>query len=102
MGKYMFDQYSLLHFSVGVVVYFWGIRLPYWIIIHTIFEIVENSKIGMNLIDKLFFWPGGGKPLPDSFSNIIGDSLTAVLGWLAARYLDKLGTRLGWYQGHII
>ena len=98
----MFDQYSLLHFSVGVVFYFWGVHLSDWIIIHILFEILENSKLGMRFIDNLFFWPGGGKPFPDSFSNIIGDNIAGILGWLCARYLDKIGTYLEWYEGHII
>tara|TARA_Y100000389_G_C17367490_1_gene467123 strand:- start:744 stop:1052 length:309 start_codon:yes stop_codon:yes gene_type:complete len=101
MGNYLFDQYTFLHFSVGVVVYYWGVSLPTWIIVHVLFEIVENTKIGMLLINKYFvFWPGG-KPKADSLTNIIGDNIGAILGWLVARYLDKLGSKLGWYQPHI-
>ena len=101
MGNYLFDQYTFLHFSVGVVVYYWGVSLPTWIMAHVLFEIVENTKIGMLLINKYFvFWPGG-KPKADSITNIIGDNIGAVLGWLVARYLDKLGSKLGWYQPHI-
>ena len=43
MGKKLLDQYSYLHFAVGIVIYFWGINLKNWFILHVVFEIVENS-----------------------------------------------------------
>ena len=33
--------------------------------------------------------------------NILGDNIGALLGWLAANYLDKLGVKMGWYDPHI-
>lgn len=101
MGKYLFDQYTYLHFAVGIVAYFFGFNLLSWLIIHIIFEYVENSKIGMNFINHNFkFWPGG-KPKADSFTNIIGDNIGAIIGWGSAYYLDNLGDKLGWYLKHI-
>ena len=101
MGSYLFDQYSLLHFSVGVIAYFFNIKLYTWIILHILFEITENSNQGIHFINKyLLFWPGG-KLKSDSFLNIIGDNITAFLGWICAYYLDKIGNKLGWYNLHI-
>ena len=101
MGYKLFDQYTYLHFAVGIVVYFWNISLIYWVILHTIFEFLENTQIGMNLINKyIVFWPGG-KPKSDSIINSIVDTFGAVLGWLSAYYLDKLGKRYKWYHLHI-
>ena len=100
MGKYLFDQYSLLHFSVGVVAYFWGFKFPTWAFAHLIFEIIENSKLGMKFINSLYFWPGG-KPEADTFINILGDNIVGLLGWLLAKYLDNLGAKLGWYKAHL-
>ena len=58
-----------------------------------LFEIIENTRYGIKFInDKLFFWPGG-KPKSDSFINIVGDNIGAILGWLMANYLDKLGVK---------
>ena len=54
MGKYIFDQFTFLHFSVGVIIYFWGINLSTWVIIHTLFEILENTNYGMFFINKTF------------------------------------------------
>lgn len=102
MGNYLFDQYTYLHFSVGIIFYFWGINFNVSLIIHTLFEIIENTQFGINLINKyLFFWPGG-KPKSDSIKNIIGDTIGFIIGWLSAYYLDKIGSRLGWYNVHII
>ena len=66
MSKQLFDQYTLLHFASGIVVYFWGINFTHWIILHTLFEMFENTKLGMNIINKYIgIWPGG-KPHIDS------------------------------------
>lgn len=100
MGTKLFDQYSFLHFSVGVVAYFLGLNFYVWALIHLIFEIVENSEIGMALINNISFWPGG-KPYADSIINSLGDNISAWLGWFAAYCVDKLGQKLGWYQSHL-
>lgn len=89
MGKYFIDQYSLLHFSTGCIAYFFGIKLLVWIILHIIFEIIENSKKGVYFIDKnLKFWPGG-KKYPDRFINSFSDTIFAIIGFLVAQYLDN-------------
>lgn len=89
MGTKLFDQYTLLHFSVGVVCYFFGISFTNFFIIHTLFEIIENTKFGIFVINKYFhFWPGG-KPKADYMINIIGDTIGAILGWYSAKKLDN-------------
>ena len=35
------------------------------------------------------------------FINIIGDTLGAIMGWLSAYYVDKLGNKYGLYNLHI-
>lgn len=89
MGKTLIDQFSLLHFSTGVVAYFWGISFINWLILHTIFEILENTKKGVYFIDTyLKIWPGGKKS-PDNLLNSIGDTIFAIIGFIIAKYLDK-------------
>ncbi|MCK4816432.1 hypothetical protein KA005_11750 [bacterium] len=106
MGLHFADQYSLLHYAVGVVAYFWNIPFILTIIIHTIFEIVENTKFGMGIINRFFVknrhfsWPGG-KQAPDSFINNVGDTIFFAAGWLSAHYLDSIGNKYGWYPAHI-
>tara|TARA_B110001469_G_C9619323_1_gene308538 strand:+ start:951 stop:1262 length:312 start_codon:yes stop_codon:yes gene_type:complete len=101
MGLKLFDQYTYLHFATGIIMYFFGLPILVTIIIHTIFEIVENTNIGMNIINNLFkFWPGG-KPYNDSIINCIGDTIGVLIGWISAYYIDNLGYKYGWYKKHI-
>ena len=101
MGNQYFDQYTYLHFAVGIIVYFWNISLVNLVILHTIFEFLENTQMGVNIINNyIVFWPGG-KPKSDTIINSIGDTFGAILGWLSAYYLDKLGNNYGWYTLHI-
>ena len=50
MGSNLLDQYTLLHFAVGIVAYFWNISLFYFFIGHTIFEISENTSSTLSAI----------------------------------------------------
>ena len=100
MGFYFLDQYSLLHFSVGVVAYFWSLPLWLWNTIHIIFEVLENTQVGMQLINNFTFWPGG-KNFSDGKINQVGDIVSGHIGWLLAYYLDKYGSRYGWFTRHV-
>jgi hypothetical protein len=98
MGSNLFDQYTLLHFGWGIILYFWDITLFQLIIFHTLFEIIENTPTGVNFLNNtIFFWPGG-KPKADTFINIIGDSIGAIFGWLIAYYIDNLGKKYDLYK----
>jgi hypothetical protein len=89
MGKTFSDQFSILHFATGIVAYFLGVPLLLWIMIHLIFEIVENMSQSIYFIDHyLTFWPGG-KKYPDSLINSIGDEFYAILGWVFAYWVDS-------------
>jgi hypothetical protein len=89
MGYKLFDKFTYLHFAVGIVAYFWNMSLSLWLVVHTIFEFLENTQTGMNIINKyILVWPGG-KPQADSITNRIGDTLGGVIGWLSAYYLDS-------------
>lgn len=90
MGILFFDQYSILHLSVGIIAYFLSIPFIILIAIHVIFEIVENTKIGMNIINTYFtLWPGG-KQHPDSVLNSISDTIFIGLGWIISYKLDLI------------
>lgn len=97
MGKIIFDQFTLLHFSMGVIFYFWGMSLPVWIILHILFEYLENTNYGIHFINTYINWWPGGKIYPDSFINMVGDTIGAILGWLCAYLLDKIGSKYEWY-----
>jgi hypothetical protein len=83
MGLYFTDKFSLLHFAVGIIVYYWNMSFILWFIVHMIFEYIENTKYGMSAINKFVYWPGG-KDHPDSLINSLGDQFYALLGWGSA------------------
>ena len=83
MGRTFLDRYSLLHFASGIIAQFWGLSWEVWAAMHLGFELGENTKLGMRVINSLPVWPGG-KDHADSWINIIGDQFFAVLGhWFA-------------------
>jgi hypothetical protein len=97
MGNQLLDQYSLLHYASGIIAYFWGIPIEVFFAAHVSFEVIENTNSGMKFINEtLTFWPGG-KPRADSFTNIIGDNISALLGYYSAYKLDDTGKRNKWY-----
>lgn len=101
MGFRLIDQYSLLHMSTGVIMYFFNFSLLTSFIIHFIFEILENTSYGINIINKISFWPGG-KPSADTYINIAGDNIFFILGWLLAYSVDYYGSKYGLYSRHIL
>ena len=101
MGSKLLDQYTYLHFATGIISYFWGVSFKTIFILHTIFEILENSELGIIFINKYFkFWPGG-KPKADTIINCIGDTISISIGWYSAYLLDILGNKYGLYEKHI-
>ena len=82
MGYYIFDKFSLLHFSVGVLWNYYGLDLVSLIVLHIIFEAFENTSVGMAFINKYFkLWPGG-KEHADSLLNSLSDTFFSALGWI--------------------
>lgn len=98
MGHKLFDQYSLLHFSVGVIGYFFGIDFYLFVLINILFEIVENSSMGVSFINQYLgnIWPGG-KNGSDTIINSISDIFFCIIGWLSGYYLDKISNYYGWH-----
>ena len=88
MGFLLTDNFSILHFAVGIVFYFFGISLYKSTIIHIIFELAENTPIVMNITNSTGWWPGG-KPKSDNYINMFGDTIYFMLGWIIAKYVDK-------------
>ena len=100
MGTQFLDQYSLLHFAVGIVVYFWGIPLWLWNLIQILFELLENTETFMFVINRYIkIWPGG-KNYADTWANRLGDILAGYVGWMVAYWLDLYGNKQGWFGRH--
>ena len=84
MGEFFFDKYSLLHFATGIIFRYFNIPFITSLIIHTMFEFLENTKYGIYFINKyLKFWPGG-KPKKDTIINNIGDTVFFIIGYFVA------------------
>lgn len=98
MGQQFADQYSLLHWAVGILAYFWGFGFIASMVIHTLFEWAENTHTGIRFINETLhgIWPGG-KPKADSLRNCVGDTVFFGAGWFSAKILDDLGKTQKWY-----
>ncbi len=80
----MFDPYSLAHAGSGVVARSIGLSLGKTIFIHTIFEIAENEYLKFHPTAKKIF----PDPSKDTLINMIGDTVSTVVGWYLT---DKYG-----------
>ena len=98
MGKRLFDQYSFLHFCVGGTMFYLNMSFLTGIILHTVFEFLENTGYGMNFINKYFSrkgffrWPGE-KNYADLFINNIGDTISFIIGWFSASIIYYYGEK---------
>lgn len=91
MGTDWLDEYTPLHFAVGVICYYWGVSLVTLTLLHILFELVENTEKGMAFIRSFPLWPGG-KSHADSWNNQVSDTLASAAGWIAC---SKLFQTLG-------
>jgi len=97
MGFRFIDQYSYLHFASGVIFFYFNVSLFHWFLLHTLFEIVENTPTGIHIINTyLTFWPGG-KPKADTLLNNLGDTVFAMLGWFSALLVTQQGEKYKCY-----
>ena len=92
MGLYAIDQFSLLHFAVGILAYFWGFSALHTFVFHALFEWIENTRVGMKFINNnIPFWPGG-KPYADSLLNQVTDTAFTMVGWYMSLVADAYST----------
>ena len=92
MGLYAIDQFSLLHFAVGILAYFWGFSALHTFVFHALFEWAENTRVGMKFINNnIPFWPGG-KPYADSLLNQVTDTAFTMVGWYISLVADAYST----------
>ena len=79
----IFDPYSIAHAGSGVVARSLQLSLLQTIVLHTIFEIVENNYLKFHPTVKKIF----PDPSKDTLLNSIGDTVSIATGWyLADRY----------------
>lgn len=88
MGLKFFDRWSLSHFAFGILAYYFYLPFLIWILIHVIFEIVENTTIGIFIRRSLTFLPGSEKNADSFINSFVGDNFFAILGWIVAYYIS--------------
>ncbi len=82
MDQYAFDEYSVVHFAIGVLTYQSGFSFVTLAIVYSIFKIFSNVSLGMYVIDTYITPLLGYKLFPESFKNIGTDLAMCLLGWL--------------------
>lgn len=95
MGKGIFDIYTFYHFSAGLIAGVTPLSLQHWIILNIIFELIENRPLGMRMLQKISFWPGG-KNTPDSLQNSISDIIAATIGYIVSKNVKKKLSNKQW------
>ena len=84
VNQTMFDPYSIAHAGAGVGARSLGLSLGYTIVIHTVFEVLENQYLKLQPLTMRFF----PDPSKDTLLNTIGDTISVALGWYLT---DKYG-----------
>ena len=89
MGDKIIDKWTLVHFIVGMIANILKLPISLFIILHIIFEIWENTKDRMCVINNTLYrvFPLGFKTEPDSIINRISDILAGTAGWL---FMEKI------------
>ena len=89
MDQPLFDQYSLIHFAVGVLLFFARISFVLATLTHATISLLYNNETGYEAIRRFaFWWPGSKRP--DSAFNIVGDNISFMSGWLFASAVDSI------------
>jgi hypothetical protein len=93
MGLKYFDAYAPSHFFGGVTFYLLGFDFISSILLHTFFEIFENyywvQKSGYCIKLPPILKLEDCKTKPDSVKNIIGDTISFMLGYIFSIYFIK-------------
>ena len=76
-NKALLDEWSFVHFAGGIVGAQTGLSLPLFLVLHTLFEIVENTDKGSGPLSKI----GWDRTDGDTMVNVLGDTLSAAAGW---------------------
>ncbi len=78
------DPYSLAHAGGGVVARSLKLSLTQTIILHTIFEVAENTYLKFHPLTRKIF----PDPSKDTLLNSVGDTISTAIGWYLT---DKYG-----------
>ena len=85
MGLKIFDQFTYLHFAVGIIAYFWNIELKYFFCIHTVFEL----SIDIDTKEEKLAHKERTDSCAVPAASIIAESMLCIV--LADSLLEKFG-----------
>ncbi len=77
---------AIFHFVVGMISYLIGLGLLHWFIIHISFELLRNTKTGINFVNKHMPFLNKKKK-PNSPEKTIHNQVLSVGGWFMASAL---------------
>ena len=89
MDQYAFDEYSVVHFAIGLLTFQAGFSFLTLAIVYAIFKIFINVSVGMYVVDTYITPLLGYKLFPESFKNIGSDLGMCFLGWLVGFLVFK-------------
>ncbi len=72
-----FDAWSFVHLASGVVAANMKTTFPTFLILHTLFELIENTEEVSAVMSRIGF----DRRRMDTPANILGDTISASIGW---------------------
>lgn len=81
---YLFNKRSLIHFITGVIAYLLGIKFIFWLIMHLVFEVIINTRPGIDIINHLL-----GESRKDMLIEAIYRTFWGMAGWAVAWALNR-------------
>jgi len=80
-----FDAWSFVHLASGVVAASMKTTLPTFIMLHTLFELIENTEEISGLMKQVGF----DRRRMDTPANMLGDTVAAGIGWAIGNAQNK-------------
>jgi len=88
-GQAIVDRFTFLHLLSGIAVGMAGLQFWAWVLLHGLYEVWENTKLGQQMIQQIPFWPAH----PESTRNSAGDQAAAIIGWRVGLFIrDRITT----------
>ena len=85
MNTSPFDAWSFVHVGGGVIAASLNTTLPTFLLIHTIWEILEQTEEVSSAMRKVGF----DRDRMDSRTNMFGDTVAALIGWALGNAQNK-------------
>lgn len=85
----MIQIHTPFHFISGVIAYYIGFPLIPFIILHILWEIVDNTRYFRDRSIKMFSWLPFLAYRLDTVYNSQTDNIFAILGWYTGKWISE-------------